>query len=379
MKVLFLASTADKSGGSFHSLLGIASELKRQGLIEPFVVLPRHGNVEELLSRNEIEYHVFPSFGGEWPLGAPKPFRQRLSHFRQRLTNHKAIVGISRFAKLKGIDIIHINTSADEIGFYVAKRSRLPFVWHIREFMEEDHHIEFYHKRRTYSHMAKANAIITVSNALKQRYQSILPKANICMIHNGIDKDRFFMPRSFAKKERMQIAAVGRISRLKGHYDLVGAFEKIIREDKIDASLVFGGAFGEELETIVKQKGLQPYISFSGFLDHPETLLAQSDILVSSSPWEAFGRVTAEGMLAGCCVIGVNNGGTKDLITNGETGLLYEVGDIEGLRLALKEALLNPENTHILAVAGQKYAYDHFGQEHCASNIYAVYRKVLAR
>ncbi len=377
MKVLFLASTADKSGGSFHSLLGAASELKRKGLVEPLVILPSNGSAEEMLVRSGIEYRVFPSFGGEWPLGMPKSFRSCLSHFRQRLTNLKTIKQIAKLAKQERIDLIHINTSIDEIGYYVAKRCNLPFVWHIREFMKEDHHIEFYNQEKTYAHMAKANAVITVSNALRERYQSLLPNTKVFMVHNGIDKNRFYMPRVFHKKDRMQVAAVGRISRLKGHYDLVDAFERIIKEDKIDASLVFAGAYSEELEDIVRRRGLSPYISFCGFLDQPETLLAQSDILVSGSPWEAFGRVTAEAMLAGCCVIGVNNGGTKDLIANGETGLLYEVGDVEGLRQALKAALVEPRGAFELAIAGQKYALAHFVLDNYATSMFGIYLEIL--
>lgn len=378
--VMYFATSCDRGGGSFHSLFDLTSRLKNESKIVPFVVLPGNGSAEKMLQEIGIEYRVFRSFGSEWPLNGKKTFRNRLSHFKQRIENFMSIQRAVKWAKGLHLDLIHINTSLNEIGYYVARRLRIPFVWHIREFPKEGLGVEFYNEKRVLRCMGKASAIITVSSALKQRYSSLLPSANIKLIYNGIDGQRFFFRRDYStQKTPIRISAIGRISRLKGHFDLVEAFRILKTKTDAPVELFFAGPYGEELEQIVASYGLSDSVHFLGVLEKPECLLAMTDIYVSGHPWEGFGRSSAEAMLAGCCLIGVNNAGTHELLQDGKNGYCFTPGDPQKLCSVLLYAIKNREKTIELAKRGQQFAKENFLVGDYCHKVWSLYCNLLAQ
>lgn len=374
MKVLLLASTALKSGGSLHSLTGLAECLIRDHGVEASVVLPSHGSGEELLARANVPYRVINSFTGEWPLGHKKSLRGRLSHFKQRLVNLQAIRELTRMVREDHFDIVHANTSIDEIGYYIARRAHVPLVWHLREFPEEGLGIEYYDRKRQLRHMAKADVLIAVSNAVKDRYQSLMPKANIRMVHNGIDVKRFYRPNHSIRPEgKIVFVSIGRISREKGHYNMVDACEILVKDGIGDFELRLVGNGGDELKDIVHRKNLDEYVRFVGFRDDVPDVLADSDVLIAGSKWEAFGRATVEAMAAGCFVIGAKNAGTLDLIRDGESGLFFDPDDIGSLANAMGRVIRDRTQFIISAKRAQEKAASVFTRENNADAVHSLY------
>ena len=92
---------------------------------------------------------------------------------------------------------------------------------------------------------------------------------------------------------------------------------------------------------------------------------------------EAYGRVTIEAMLSGCLAVGVNTGATPELIKDGETGLLYQAGNVESLAECIEEALSNPERSRRLAKSGQVYVSHTFTKENNLRQILKVYQEAL--
>ena len=374
MKVLLLASTALKSGGSLHSLTGLAECLIRDHGVEALVVLPSHGSGEKLLAGANVPYRVINSFTGEWPLGHKKSLRGRLSHFKQRLVNLRAIRELTRMVKEDHFDIVHANTSIDEIGYYIARRAHVPLVWHLREFPEEGLGIEYYDRQRQLRHMAKADVLIAVSSAIKDRYQSLMPKANIHMVHNGIDVKRFYRPNHSIRPEgKIVFVSIGRISREKGHYDMVDACEMLVKDGIGDFELRLVGNGGDELKGIVHRKNLDEYVRFVGFRDDVPDVLADSDVLIAGSKWEAFGRATVEAMVAGCFVIGAKNAGTLDLIRDGESGLFFDPDDIGSLANAMGRVIRDRESFVISAKRAQEKVASVFTRENNADAVHSLY------
>ena len=378
IRVLYFATSCDRGGGSFHSLFDLASRLKNDGKVLPFVVLPGHGSAESMLQDAGIEYQVFKSFGSEWPLHGKKSIRNRLSHFRQRIENLVSIRRIVRWVRGFHPELIHINTSLNETGYYVAKRLHIPFVWHIREFPKEGLGVEFYNEKRVLRCMKKASAIITVSAALQHRYASLLPGANVKHIYNGIDERRFYFPEhSPNSKAPIRISSIGRISKLKGHFDLVEAFRILKTKIATPTELCFAGPYGQELEQIVASYGLSAQVHFCGVLERPEELLRETDLYVSGHPWEGFGRSSAEAMMAGCCLIGVNNAGTRELLQNGDNGYCFEPGNINSLCDVLIEAIENSQRTKELAKRGQIFAKSHLSITGYIDSVWLLYQSVI--
>jgi len=75
---------------------------------------------------------------------------------------------------------------------------------------------------------------------------------------------------------------------------------------------------------------------------------------------EAFGRVTIEGLLSGCIVIGSNSGFTPEIIKDGKTGYLYEPYNPDSLATKIIFVNENREKAQIVAKGGYLYSKNEF-------------------
>lgn len=156
---------------------------------------------------------------------------------------------------------------------------------------------------------------------------------------------------------------VGRIHSYKGQLEAVRAVQ-IVRDSGVDVELVIVGGVDEVgyarmIADYVESHHLEACVRLLGFQDNPASYLALTDIALTCARNEAFGRTTVEAMLMGKPVIGANSGGTAEIIHDGETGLLYEPGDVSGLADRILWLQAHPE---MLSVMGRRAATAARGQ-----------------
>lgn len=111
---------------------------------------------------------------------------------------------------------------------------------------------------------------------------------------------------------------------------------------------------------------------FCGMVEDMNSLRAKMDIGIVASSLEAFGRVTIEGMLAHLCMVGCSSGGTKELIKDKVTGLLYEPGKIQGLVECLKYLNENRADLKKISENGFRYAECTFTEGACSEKVYQI-------
>src|SRR4029077_17040391 len=78
--------------------------------------------------------------------------------------------------------------------------------------------------------------------------------------------------------------------------------------------------------------------------------LRAMDIFVLPSLSEALSNSLMEAMGCGCCPVASNTGGNPELVTDGETGLLFPVGEADALAMCLARVLDEPEYRRWLGV-----------------------------
>ena len=105
--------------------------------------------------------------------------------------------------------------------------------------------------------------------------------------------------------------------------------------------------------------------------------MAIADVVVVPSRYEPFGLVAAEAMAAGTCVVVTATGGLAEQVEDGVTGLLVDVGDVDGLAAALGELLEDRSLSGRLARAGRDVARGRTWSA-VAERTLAVYASVLA-
>lgn len=116
--------------------------------------------------------------------------------------------------------------------------------------------------------------------------------------------------------------------------------------------------------------------------DKVKTLMHKALALVVASKAEAFGRVTAEAMFAGCLVIGRNTAGTKEQFDNGLLFSQREIGlrfsSINELASLFNQIMENGVVTYFPMIKAAQDTVAHlYSEEQYVSAIYDFYKYVL--
>jgi glycosyltransferase involved in cell wall biosynthesis len=126
------------------------------------------------------------------------------------------------------------------------------------------------------------------------------------------------------------VGFIGRLSREKGVWTLVKAFEKL---DGPVLKIAGKGPLEEPIRQYIQEKGIRN-IELVGFVsgDAKTEFFRNSQFMVVPSGWfEMFGLVVLEAWAAGKPVIGSRLGALPDLIEDGKNGLLFNPGDSDDL------------------------------------------------
>ena len=110
----------------------------------------------------------------------------------------------------------------------------------------------------------------------------------------------------------------------------------------------------------------------SGFVKDVKRLLAEADVGIIASEYEGFGLVTVEYMLAGLPVIGRRSGATPEIVSDGESGILYD--DINGLADAMNRLMDDKKLAGEMGVKGEKRAKALFTDTDNLTQIMQVYK-----
>lgn len=140
-----------------------------------------------------------------------------------------------------------------------------------------------------------------------------------------------------------RIIAVGRLDYQKGFDRLVQAWALVQKTDRYgDWRLdIFGqGEWQEMLQRMIEKAGLQN----TACVNRPTTKIgdeyAHSSMLVMSSHYEGFPMVMIEAMAYGLPVVSFDyKCGPRDIIVDGENGLLVPEGDIVALAVAMRRLM----------------------------------------
>ena len=121
-----------------------------------------------------------------------------------------------------------------------------------------------------------------------------------------------------------------------------------------------------ELEAAASRLGVANSVSFLGYRDDAISLMASSDIVVSASSYESFGRSLVEAQAVGRPVVATAVGGTPEIIRDGRSGILVPYGDAEAMATAVLRLLEDKQLARRMGAAGrgrgasdQRSATDH--------------------
>jgi glycosyltransferase involved in cell wall biosynthesis len=131
------------------------------------------------------------------------------------------------------------------------------------------------------------------------------------------------------------LAVVATVDPSKG---LIGAIRVLARlvARGLDVSLVLCGGcslpdYERQLKDEAKALSVTDRVRFTGFLRDVIPVYDASDVLLVTSNRESFGLTVVEAMARGVPVVATRCGGPEEIISDGETGFLVDVGDTEAM------------------------------------------------
>lgn len=386
MKILFTPSD-NNMAGAFQSMVRLCKILQEEYSCDITVLLRTNGPGEELLKDNNIRYVKIKSYNWIVPERPTSNFRRVELLVRTatrpytQLYNFFAVKKIANFIKKETFDIVHLNTTYIYVSALAALETNTPFVWHLREFLEEDQHKRIWNRKIGYNLISKANAVVAISDSLYNKYIKLIPNANMVRIYNGIDEEYYgVLNHSIFEASIINVAMIGTINESKGQIQAINALNSLVNQGIQNIRLCIVGPttrYAQGLMAEVERLNLKQYVEFVGQQKDTVTYYKKSDIALVCSRFEAFGRVTVEAMMAGCLVIGADTGGTVELVSNLETGLLYKSGDADDLAEKIRCALNNKKRMIEIARNGQAYMLKNMTARTNAQNIYDIYRTII--
>ena len=142
--------------------------------------------------------------------------------------------------------------------------------------------------------------------------------------------------------------------------DVVRIFAQVARQVPAQLVLVGDGPDRSAAEWLAHDLGIQARVHFMGKLEQVHEVLPLADLMLMPSELESFGLAALEAMACKVPSVATRVGGVPELIDDGVTGLLYAVGDVDGMAAGALSLLQDSDRLNEMRDAGRRTAQKRF-------------------
>lgn len=240
----------------------------------------------------------------------------------------------------------------------------------------------------------RSHGVTAVSQFLKQATYEELglsKKIDIEVVPNFINLDDFtFKPerkrtvrkslcQTLGKSREKIITHVSNFRPVKRVSDVIKVFARVLKEVNCRLVLVGDGPERTKVESLCNELGIEKKVIFLGKQSSIYEVLSCSDLFLLPSQTESFGLTALEAMACSIPVIATNVGGLPEVVVEGKTGFLFEVGDVHGMAQKAIEILSNPEQQRRLGKAARAVVEKEFQIGPVVDQYEAYYSRILRR
>jgi L-malate glycosyltransferase len=231
----------------------------------------------------------------------------------------------------------------------------------------------------------QSDIVTAVSNALvQQTYELLDVNKEIETVYNFVDervyrkKDVYYLKEQYGiGPEEKVVIHVSNFRHVKRVPDIVKAFDLIQQEIPAKLLLVGDGPEMTVVCRLVKELDLKGKVLFLGKQENLEELYSISDVKLLLSEKESFGLVLLEAMACGVPCVGTKIGGIPEVIEDGKTGYLCELGAVEEAAEKTLRILKDSQLHAYMADAALKKVYEKFHSERIVSQYEWIYHRVI--
>src|ERR1700758_2702966 len=203
----------------------------------------------------------------------------------------------------------------------------------------------------------ESDGVTAISEYLREKtLKEFDVKNHIEVVYNFVNCD-VYLRDAQAPKRRLEYASAGErilvhlsnFRPVKRLTDVVEIFDRVRKEVPSKLLLVGDGPDRSKAEWLAVQKGIHDHVIFLGKQDRVQEKLAISDVMLLPSELESFGLAALEAMACKVVPIATNVGGLPEVVDNGKTGYLAEVGDVETMSRQAIDLLTNDSKLQHMA------------------------------
>ena len=183
-----------------------------------------------------------------------------------------------------------------------------------------------------------SNAVTAVSRSLKEdTLEQFSITKEIDVIPNFICLKEYQLPNNEKYKKRLApngefiITHVSNFRKVKRIEDVVHVFSLVSKTIPVKLVMVGDGPERNKIERLCREKLSTNSFTFLGNLKSTIEVLNISDVFILPSLKESFGLAALEAMASSVPVISTNSGGLPEVIENGASGFLSDVGDVQDM------------------------------------------------
>lgn len=182
----------------------------------------------------------------------------------------------------------------------------------------------------------EANAVVLVSDGELHNFAARTGSAHkLHRVWNGVPLPPAPPQHAASGLDRpLRLVCAGRLDPAKRVLDIVEAMAQLAAAGMHCTLTVFGeGPQRDTIESRILALGLSERVRLAGAVPHAQLMseLASADLFIHASAVESFGMVMAEAMAVGLPVVAAASAGARDIVLPEVTGLLFPVGDVNGL------------------------------------------------
>jgi glycosyltransferase involved in cell wall biosynthesis len=317
-------------------------------------------------SRFDLHLGVFmtPREGTDTPFliearkyGMPVHYIHGANQYDPRLIGRTAAL-----VRALDIDIVHAHeVKSDVISWLASRLRRVPIVTTLHGWIGNTP------RQRAFIALDKRIArrfdmVLAVSAKIRQDLLDAgVPANRIRLVHNAIVMDRYQRTGERGVLASLVgrdvpgpvLACVGRLSAEKGHADFVEALGLVAqRGHRVSAVLAGDGPERPRLEARIAALGLQDSVLLPGYLDRPQRVLEETDLMVLPSHTEGLPNAALEALAMDVPVLATRVGGTPEVIEDGVTGRLVPPHDPPAMAAAIEDFLAHRQAWSEMAVRG---------------------------
>jgi glycosyltransferase involved in cell wall biosynthesis len=178
------------------------------------------------------------------------------------------------------------------------------------------------------------------------------------------------------------VGSVGRLVAEKGFHELFQAAQKLSERNRSLHFVVVGPAEPDQNDAVpqrlVDELTRSGTVEFPGWGDDMRAWYGRMDMFVLASHREGIPRACMEAAAMGLPVVATDIRGCREVVKNGETGLLVPVRDPKALVRAIETLGADAALRRRMGAAGREHIVNNFQQRQVLDRLCAFYRDIEA-